>query len=132
MTLVIPCVARLNTNECVHFSIRRQWRVGYRLIFKRKVFCCNCINQVTFYILYAIKEETQKLPGGWSPQISRQSEHEDGKIARLTHQEPLNPRKYSWYSFLLEAELTPAIVWPGELCHLNIPMTPPGMEPAIF
>jgi len=30
-----------------------------------------------------------------------------GKDVSLTHRPPLPPRKYSWYSFLLEAESTP-------------------------
>ena len=30
-----------------------------------------------------------------------------GKVLSLTHRPPLPPRKYSWYSFLLEAESTP-------------------------
>ena len=30
-----------------------------------------------------------------------------GKAVSLTHLPPLPPRKYSWYSFLLEAESTP-------------------------
>ena len=30
-----------------------------------------------------------------------------GKVVSLTHWPPLPPRKYSWYSFLLEAESTP-------------------------
>jgi len=29
------------------------------------------------------------------------------KVVSPTHQLPLPPRKHSWYSFLLEAELTP-------------------------
>jgi len=32
---------------------------------------------------------------------------DDGKVVSLTHRPPLAPRKYSWYSFLLEAESTP-------------------------
>jgi hypothetical protein len=40
-------------------------------------------------------------------QISRQSAHEGGKVVSPTHRPPSNPRKYSWYSFLLEAESTP-------------------------
>ena len=33
---------------------------------------------------------------------------QDGcKVVSLTHRPPLPPRKYSWYSFLLEAELIP-------------------------
>jgi len=30
-----------------------------------------------------------------------------GKVVSLTHRPPLAPRKYTWYSFLLEAESTP-------------------------
>jgi len=30
-----------------------------------------------------------------------------GKVVSLTHRPPFPPRKYSWYSFLLEAESTP-------------------------
>jgi hypothetical protein len=37
------------------------------------------------------------VPGGWDSKISRQS----AQLATFT------PRKYSWYSFLLEAETTP-------------------------
>jgi len=36
----------------------------------------------------------------------------------FTYWPPLHPRRYSWYSFLLEAESTPgAIVWPEGLCQ---------------
>ena len=30
-----------------------------------------------------------------------------GKVVSLTHRSPFTPRKYTWYSFLLEAESTP-------------------------
>jgi hypothetical protein len=32
---------------------------------------------------------------------------DDGKVVSLTHRPLFTPRKYSWYSFLLEAESTP-------------------------
>jgi hypothetical protein len=48
-----------------------------------------------------------RFPGSWGSQISRPSAHEGGKVVSLTHRPPLPPRKFSWYSFLLEAESTP-------------------------
>jgi len=49
-----------------------------------------------------------RFPGGLGSRISRQSAHEGGKVVSPMHQPSLSPRKYSWYSFLLEAESTPA------------------------
>jgi len=48
-----------------------------------------------------------RVSGGSGSQISRQSAHVSGKVVSPMHRPPLPPRKYSWYSFLLEAESTP-------------------------
>jgi hypothetical protein len=37
----------------------------------------------------------------------KQSAHESGKVVCCTHRTSSSPKKYSWYSFLLEAESTP-------------------------
>ena len=42
--------------------------------------------------------------------ISIKSSHEGGKVVSPTHRPPLPSSKYSWYSFLSEAESTIAIV----------------------
>jgi hypothetical protein len=43
-----------------------------------------------------------RVPGGRGSQIATQSALEGGKVVSPTHRPPLPPRKYSWYSFLLE------------------------------
>jgi hypothetical protein len=48
-----------------------------------------------------------KVLGSWGSQISKQSSYEGGIVASPTHLSPLPPRKYPWYSFLLEAESIP-------------------------
>ena len=63
------------------------------------------------------KQKSKAVPlQAWSgPEGSRKLRFPDfmtmaqdgGKVVSLTHQPPLPLRKYTWYSFLLEAELTP-------------------------
>jgi len=48
-----------------------------------------------------------RVPGGWGSQISRHLAHEGGKVVSPKNRPPLPHRKYSWYSFLLEADSTP-------------------------
>jgi len=43
------------------------------------------------------------VPGGLGSHISRQLAHKGGKDVSPTHRQPLPPRIYSWYSFLLQA-----------------------------
>jgi hypothetical protein len=57
----------------------------------------------------------------------RQSAHEGDKVVSPTHRPPLPPRKYSWYSFLLESESTS-----GRIMSIKIPMTQSGIDSANF
>ena len=51
--------------------------------------------------------QAQRVPGNSGSQISWRSAREGGKVVSPTQLPPLPPRKYYWYSFLLEAESTP-------------------------
>jgi hypothetical protein len=62
-----------------------------------------------------VKKGKSVLLQAWSgPEGSRKLRFPDfmttaqdgGRVVSLTHRLPLPPRKYSWYSFLLEAEST--------------------------
>ena len=55
----------------------------------------------------AIPLQALRVPRGRGSQISRQWVHEGCKFVSPTHRPSLPSRKYSWYSFLLEAESTP-------------------------
>jgi len=57
-------------------------------------------------VFYYRPGQVLKVPGGSGSRISRQSAHEGCK-ASFTHQPPLSPRMYSWYSFVLGEESTP-------------------------
>jgi hypothetical protein len=59
-----------------------------------------------------------------APRISRQSEHEDGRVVNPSHRPPLPPRMYS---FLLEAESTrSALMRPECISQRKIRVTPLG------
>jgi len=67
--------------------------------------------------MFRCKDKGKAVPlHAWSgPEVSRKLRFPDfmttaqdgGKIVSLTHRPPLLPSKYTWYSFLLEAESTP-------------------------
>ena len=62
-----------------------------------------------------VKDKAVPLQAWSGPEGSRKLRFPDfmttaqdgGKVVSLTHRLPLPPRKYTWYSFLLEAESTP-------------------------
>jgi hypothetical protein len=76
-----------------------------------KIFASTPLSKVYNYlkIQQALYNPGQELnvPGDRDYQISKQSAHEGGKVVSPTQRPPLPPRKYPWYSFLLEAESTP-------------------------
>jgi len=56
-----------------------------------------------------------------APKPTRQSAHEGGKGWQLYAPAAFTPRKYSWYSFLLEAELTPGHSAAGRIKSMKNP-----------
>ena len=55
-----------------------------------------------------------------------------GKVVSLTHRPPLS-QKFSWYSFMLEAESTPGPQFDlKDFMSMKNPLTPAGIEPATF
>jgi len=57
--------------------------------------------------LFDIKGKTIPVQAWTDPEGARRLRLPDFKTISPTHQKPIPPRKYSWYSFLLEDELTP-------------------------
>jgi len=62
-----------------------------------------------------IQKVNHSIASPKGPEVSRKLRFSDyvtmaqggGNVVSLTHRPLVNPRKYSWYSFLLEAESTP-------------------------
>ena len=73
-----------------------------------------------------------RVPGGWGSQISRKLAHAGGKVVSPTP--PHFPtRKYSWYSFLVQAESIQGPQWRWEgLCQWKIPVKQSGIKSATF
>ena len=79
----------------------------------------------TFPTQCKIKGKDSAIPlQAWTgPEVSRRlrlplymtTAHEGGKVVSLTHRPPLHSRKYSQFSFLVEAESTP-----GPLCRRKV------------
>jgi hypothetical protein len=102
-----------------------------------------CLNSLSFisHLIWCKKKVKHSLyrlgqalsvPQCWGSQISRQSAHEGCKVVNHTHQAPLLPRKCSWYSFLLEAEVTQGHSAAGRLYQRKIPVTALGIRPVTF
>jgi hypothetical protein len=70
--------------------------------------------------------QAHRVPGGTDSKISWQQAREGGNVVSPTHRPPLPPRKYYWYSFLLEAESPPGPQC-GQKDYVNIYLTSQSM-----
>ena len=84
-------------------------KVGYAVTLRACSVCCRYVAVASkgWYGYGRSRCGRATWRWGWSSQISRQSAYEGGKVVSPPHRPPLPPRKYSWYSFQLEAESTP-------------------------
>ena len=81
----------------------------------------SLVNMGTLYLV-TCKDKAVTLQARSGPEGTRKLSFPDlmttaqdgGNVVSLTHRPPLPPRKYTWYSFLLEAESTPG---PEDLSH---------------
>ena len=95
-------------NSTPYFPSSRKWNYGvmYRLLWFNNL-RYKLKRQKVKQSVYSYRlGQALRVPEGWGSQISIQLAHEGGKVVNQTHQPPLPPRKYSWYSFLLEDERT--------------------------
>ena len=100
----------LNALPAVHFLVTERCSSRIEIVWMK------ILNYLTGFlkILRYHKGKAVPLQAWRGPEGSRKLRFPDfmttaqdgGKVVSLTHRPPFTPRKYSWYSFLLEAELT--------------------------
>jgi len=82
------------------------------VLFRKYTFVTN---SGIYSINNKVKRQVSSVTGPWCPEGSWKLRFLDyvalaqdgGKVVSLTHRPLFTPRKYSWYSFLLEADWTP-------------------------
>jgi hypothetical protein len=107
----------------------------YRTNFKT----LNHFNTVLTYFVYLKVKQSHympgqavRVPGGWGPQITRQSAYEGGTVVNPTHRPPLSQGNISGLISVRGWVDLRAIVRPEGLCQWKNPVTPSGIEPTAF
>ena len=92
-----------------YFPIASRWRIFIYVITGSRMgyFAPSKVKETMYR-----PEEGLRFSGIWGFQISQKSAYESGKVVSPTHRRPLSNGKYSWYSFLLQAESTQEL-WCG-------------------
>jgi hypothetical protein len=77
---------------------------------RMSIFVYNCIYTLNLLIFFLNPVTGLEWPRGFQ-EVKVPKFYDNGtgcgKVVSLTHRKPLPPGKYTWYSFLLEAESTP-------------------------
>jgi len=95
-------------------SQKKTWNI-YIYIYIYICIYLHTHTHIYIYIYVCVCRKISPITGLEWPKGSRKMSFSDymttaqdgGKVVSLTYRPPLPPRKYSWYSFLLEAESTP-------------------------
>ena len=103
----------LSLYACLSLLVVMKWMSLFYL-------CLFIYIYIYIYVERERERESKAVPlQAWTgPECSRKLRFPDyvttaqdgGKVVSLTHRPPLPPGKYSWYSFLLEAESTPSAI----------------------
>ena len=110
-------VVREYLKTIVRNVTQRAWWVRVRLctnsdaIYSRS--CFDAVVCLYYWVTLVLSVCTVKVkPSQYSPEVPRGFQEikvaqGGGKVVSLTHRPLFTPKKYSWYSFLLEAEPNP-------------------------
>ena len=121
----------------LRITLYQSFRTDKRKIFTAcPLYCLKTKNNIKVKVKVKLSQYrpgvAQRVPGSHGSRISWQG-HRMVVSCQPYAPAVFTPRKYSWYSFLLETESTPRTLCDRkDFISIKIPVTPAGIEPATF